>query len=263
MVDRLGYVPPSESTLPCHDICHIFDEISTHGLIRYRNLFKFERMNSFMKQTLKNRAHGVASIMKNFNTHERTTMSGSLYLKNVFKFETLCRLHPVNALPYQSLSSYVTNIHVEPPNETGEDRTVLYDIPSSNVIELRGVAFDVTLSAQDINYLLADNVDICHEEEGFSVLKCIMLAHYRKCQRSPLWRFKDDLLGYMKNLLDGTDAAGYRRVIGNYVRRKDEETQLQCDKDVATLRSLVSMENPTIVVRLVPLSVSLFVFSCH
>lgn len=261
MADRLGYVPPSEATLPCHDICHIFDEIQSHGLIRYRNLFKFERMNSFMKQTLKNRAHGVASIMKNFNTHERTTMSGSLYLSNVLKFETLCRLHPVNGLPYQSLSSYVTNLHVEPPEETGEDRTILYDVPSSNVIELRGVGFDVTLSAQDINYLLADNVDICHEEEGFSVLKAIMSAHFRKCQTSPLWRFKDDMLGYMKSLLDNVNSNGYKRVIGNNVRRRDVETRLQCDKDLATLRSLISMDNPSIVVRFVYVFICLYL-SC-
>ena len=94
MVDRMGLVPPCEATLPCHDICHIFDEVLTHGLIRFRNLFKFERMNSFMKQNLKNRAHGLASIMKNYNTHERTTMSGSIYLKNVVKLHRLCRLHP-------------------------------------------------------------------------------------------------------------------------------------------------------------------------
>ena len=53
MADRFGYVPPCEATLPCHDICHTIKEIVTHGLIRYRNLFKFERMNSFMIQNLK------------------------------------------------------------------------------------------------------------------------------------------------------------------------------------------------------------------
>ena len=184
MVDRLGFVPPSEATLPCHDICHIFDEISTHGLIRYRNLFKFERMNSFMKQTLKNRAHGIASIMKNYNTHERTTMSGTIYLDNVAKFQSLCKLQPINGLPFQSLGSYVTSIHVEPPEETGEDRTILYDIPSSNVIEFRGASMNITLTRQDINYLLEDNMDICYEA-GFSVLKCIMVGYKTHCTKYP------------------------------------------------------------------------------
>lgn len=249
MVDRLGFVPPTEATLPCHDICHIFDEIATHGLIRYRNLFKFERMNSFMKQNLKNRARGLASIMKNYTTHERTTMSGCLYLTNVAKFEQLSRLHPVNSLPYQSLSSYVASIHVEPPEETGEDRTILYDVPSCNVIELRGVPFEVTLSAQDINYLLADNIDICHEE-GFSVLKSIMLAHMQGCARMPTWIFKDNILGYIENLLSGANPTGYRRVITNCIRRvRDADIRRQCENDLATLRALVASDNPTIVVR--------------
>jgi len=249
MVDRLGYVPASEATLPCHDICHIFDEILTHGLIRYRNLFKFERMNSFMKQNLKNRAHGMASIMKNYNTHERSTMSGSLYLNNVVKFESLCSLHPVNGLPYQSLSSYVTSIHVEPPEETGEDRTILYDIPSSNVMELRGDSFEVTLSAQDINYLLADNIDICHEE-GISVLSAILSGHKRSCDRNPLWQYKDNILAYITNLLGGTNPIGYKKVIGNVLKRvRDEDTRLLCQKDLATLHALVAMPIPTMVVR--------------
>jgi hypothetical protein len=188
MVDRIGFVPPCEATLPCHDICHIFAEIKSHGLIRYRNLFKFERMNSFMKQSLKNRAHGLASIMKNYDIHERSTMSSTLYLENVDKFHSLCRLHPTNGLPFQSLSDYISSLHIEPPAETGEDRTILYDIPSSNVMELRGVPFDVTLSTQDINYLLEDNVDICHEE-GFSVLKLIMIKFLSNTTRNHNWQY--------------------------------------------------------------------------
>lgn len=249
MVDRLGYVPPTEATLPCHDICHIFSEITTHGLTRYRNLFKFERMNNFMKQNLQNRAHGLASIMKNYNAHERSTMSGILYLSNVAKFDELCRLHPVNGLPYQSLSSYVSSIHVEPPEETGEDRTVLYDIPSSNVIEFRGVPFDVTLSAQDINYLLLDNFDICHEE-GFSILKVIFNGHRNSSARNPQWQYKDNVLGYIKMLLGRTNSDAYRRIIGNYKRRlRDDEARQQCRDDLAILERLVNMQRPTLVVR--------------
>lgn len=249
MVDRLGYVPPCEATLPCHDVCHIFDEIVTHGLPRYRNLFKYERMNNFMKQNLKNRAHGIASIMKNYNIHERTTMAGTLYLKNVLKFHTLCHLQPVNGLPFQSLSSYVTSIHVEPPHETGEDRTILYDVPSSNVIELRGSPFDVELSYEDINYLLLDNIDLC-DEEGFSVLKLVMQSYRYSCNRYSEWQFKGNVLGYVRHLFD--NAAAYRRVIGNFQRRiRDEDTKRLCAADLNVFRALVYMEHPTITVRFI------------
>ena len=250
MVDRLGYVPPSEATLPCHDICHIFDEIVTHGLIRYRNLFKFERMNSFMKQTLKNRAHGVASIIKNYNTHERTTMSGTLYLNNVAKFHSLCRLQPRNALPFQSLSSYVTSIHVEPPQEEG-DKTILYDVPSSNVIEFRGTSFKVTLYAEDINYLLVDNLDLCDADMGFSVLRLILLGYQSNCLRYPQWQYKSNVLGYMSYLFHTGHAnkVAYRRVINNSLGRQSEEVRRQGQEDLTVLRNLVAMETPQINVR--------------
>ena len=251
MADRFGYVPPCEATLPCHDICHIFDETLTHGLPRYRNLFKFERMNSFMKQNLKNRAHGVASIMKNYNTHERTTMSGTLYLNNVVKFHSLCRLQPVNGLPFPSLSSYVRSIHVEPPSE-GEDRTVIYDIPSCNAIELRGSPFDVILSSQDINYLLAENIDICYQQEGFSVLKLFLIGFEDYRTKHPL-HFKDDRLGYMKYLLDGSNPNAYRKVIGNFQRRlRGVDERRRCEDDLVILKNLVvDMEEPQLRVRLV------------
>jgi hypothetical protein len=249
MVDRFSLVPPCEATLPCHDICHIFDEIDTHGLIRYRNLFKFERMNSFMKQILKNRAHGIASIMKNYNTHEKTTMSGSLYLENVVRFHNLCKLHPSNGLPFQSLSSYVTSIHVEPKEETGEDMTKLYDIPSSNVIEFRGSSFDVILLSDDINCLLEDNIDIMYEENS-SVLKLIMKGYYRYREKYPD-RFKDNMLAYTRFLLDGKNLSDYNKTIGNYVRRiRDNIARRVANEDLVTLTRLtVDMTEPKITVR--------------
>ena len=249
MVDRSGYLPPCEMTLPCHDICHLFEEVVSHGLPRYRNLFKFERMNNFMKQNMKNRAHGIASMMKNYNIHERNTMTGTLYLKNVAKFQSLCDLQPVNGLPFQSLSSYVTGVHVEPPTETGEDRTILYDVPSSNVIELRGSPFDVVLYEQDINFLLEDNIDLCNEE-GFSAMKLIMLGYRNQCVRRANWQYRGDVLGYMKYLFEPTNSAAYKRVIGNFRGRvRDPSVREQCDSDLQLLRGLVAMETPQVTVR--------------
>ena len=244
MVDRLGYLPPCEATLPCHDICHLLEEIQSHGLPRYRNLFKFERMNNFMKQNLKNRAHGIASMMKNYNIHERNTMAGTLYLKNVVKFQSLCELQPVNGLPFQSLSSYVTGVHVEPPAETGEDRTILYDVPSSNVIELRGPRFEVTLSKEDINFLLEDNLDLCNEE-GFSAIKLVMQAYRSQSVHRANWQFNGDVLGYIKYLFEPANSGIYKRVIGNHrARVRDVAVRKQCDDDLDILRRLVGLEAP-------------------
>ena len=246
-MDRLGYVPASEATLPLHDICHIFDDISTHGLIRYRNLFKFERMNNFMKHLLKNKARGLASIMKNYNTHERTTMSGSIYLDNVVRFHSLCRFQPINGLPFHSLSSYISSINIE--HESGEKKATLYDIPSSNVIEFRGSTVEVMLTFTDINYLLAENVDILYGD-GASVLKFIMAGFYEYCSNHPD-RFKDNMLGYIKYLLDGSNPADYKRVLGNPIRRlRSSDARKKAKDDLSILTSLaVRMDPPQLAVR--------------
>jgi hypothetical protein len=150
-----------------------------------------------------------------------------------------------NGLPFQSLSSYVTSIHVEPPEETGEDRTVLYDVPSSNVIELRGSPFSVTLSYTDINFLLEDNLDLCHEE-GVSVLKWILLGYKKYCDRHPL-RFKNDILGYMGYLFHVSNRDTYKRTLGTHIQRiRDPKQRKQGNDDVLMLRNLVAMEVPSI-----------------
>lgn len=252
MIDRVGFVPPSEATLPVHDIWHIFEETKTHGLIRYRNLFKYERMNSFSKQNLKNRAHGVASIMKNYNIHERTTMSGSIYLDNVVKFESMCQMQPVNGLPFQSLGTILQSIHCEPPedDEAEGDRTTLYDIPTSNVIEFRGDVTEIILDRDDLNYLLEDNVDICLDE-GYSALQVMMRAYIRFIRSNP-GRYNNDMLGHMKYVLDQNPAAYTRIVTRGRRKSRDAESRQQFDDDLALLSTLaVDMETPTMTIRLV------------
>jgi hypothetical protein len=248
MVDRIGFVPPSEATLPLHDIVHIFSETATHGLIRYRNLFKYERMNSFSKQNLKNRAHGVASIMKNYNVHERTTMSGCVYLDNVVKFASMCQLQPVNGLPFQSLGSILRSIHAEPPEETQDDRTTLYDIPSSNVIELRGDAFELTLGRHEINHLLEDNLDVCNEE-GHSALQVILRAYKGHMVKYPTSEYDDDILGYIRRLLNNPHR--YDKIIIRRQRRiRDEAERKLFQDDVSVLRQLaVDTDTPVVTVR--------------
>ena len=160
----------------------------------------------------------------------------------------LFTIHIGNGLPFQSLSAYVTNIHVEPPEETGEDRTVLYDIPSSNVIEFRGSHFPITLSYQDINYLLEDNLDLCNEE-GNSALKWILLGYKRNCTQ-PNSQFKGDILGYMTFLFKDTNREMYKRVVGKYVPRiRDAVLRQHCKDDLIILKTLAAMETPTIDVR--------------
>ena len=53
-----GLVPPSESTMTIHELIHIHQQIFDQGAPRFSTLFKFERMNLFLKVLLKNNAAG-------------------------------------------------------------------------------------------------------------------------------------------------------------------------------------------------------------
>lgn len=56
----------------------------------------------------------------------------------------------------------------------------------------------------------------------------------------------------MKYLLDGSHPEQYKRVIGTPLKNvRDRETRQQGVKDIAVLRELINMENPTICVRFV------------
>jgi hypothetical protein len=159
------------------------------------------------------------------------------------------RLYTIGTCPKLLVNAIISSIPYTKTNanrkETGEDRTVLYDVPSSNVIELRGSPFSVTLSYTDINFLLEDNLDLCHEE-GVSVLKWILLGYKKYCDRHPL-RFKNDILGYMGYLFHVSNRDTYKRTLGTHIQRiRDPKQRKQGNDDVLMLRNLVAMEVPSI-----------------
>ena len=49
VVLRSGLMPPSESTMTLHELMHTCDQILDQGLTRVSTLFKFERVNHFLK----------------------------------------------------------------------------------------------------------------------------------------------------------------------------------------------------------------------
>jgi hypothetical protein len=229
LADRLGLLPSSESTLTSHDILHIFDEITIVGLPRYRNLFKFERMNSVLKQLLKNKAHAAASIQKNYNTIERSTMSATLYLANMGVFHNMSTYQPSNDLPVQGLSSYLKQMHVVPADvDAGEENATLYDIPSANVIELRGEHEIVTIPASYINLLLADNSDLYNSPDP-SVLKLLMRGYKTYMDDHPI-QFKDNMLGYFRFVFHIENIDVYALVLGRHLQRMEQDLRDICEE---------------------------------
>ena len=58
LVARQGLVPPAESTITMHELVHVCDQVWDQGAPRVSTLYKFERINLFLKILLKNHAAG-------------------------------------------------------------------------------------------------------------------------------------------------------------------------------------------------------------
>ena len=66
LIEHSSLFPPTECTYTLHEIVHIIKQIKDIGPPRYSTLFKFERVNLFIKRMIKNRNHSLASITKNY-----------------------------------------------------------------------------------------------------------------------------------------------------------------------------------------------------
>jgi hypothetical protein len=59
IVTRSGLMPPSECTMTLHELMHTCDQVLEQGVSRVSTLFKFERVNHFLKTLLQNNAAGT------------------------------------------------------------------------------------------------------------------------------------------------------------------------------------------------------------
>ena len=59
IVTRSGLMPPSECTMTLHELMHTCDQVLEQGVSRVSTLFKFERVNHFLKTLLQNNASGI------------------------------------------------------------------------------------------------------------------------------------------------------------------------------------------------------------
>lgn len=135
-------------------------------------------------------------------------MCASLYLHNMAIFYLRSTDQPSDTLPGKSFTDYFKCLHVEPADEDeGEENPILYDIPSANVIELRGEHQVVMLGKKYINYLLADNSDLYN---------------------SPT-QFRNNMLGYITFVFDAANNGLYERVLGRHLPGMTQDVRDVCE----------------------------------
>ena len=66
LVQHSALFPPCEQTYALHELVHVCDQIPRIGPPRFSNCYLFERLNLTMKRFIRNKCHGMASIMKSY-----------------------------------------------------------------------------------------------------------------------------------------------------------------------------------------------------
>ena len=66
LIEHCSLFPPCEATYTLHELVHIVKQIYEIGPPRYSTLFKFERVNLFLKRMIKNKNVSLPSMVKNY-----------------------------------------------------------------------------------------------------------------------------------------------------------------------------------------------------
>ena len=157
---RTGLVPPSECTITTHELLHLVDQSTMIGCPRFSNLFKFEKVNKFLKEMLKNCAKGFASIMKNYMLKEAIFLETAIDVAHIQSINNLQKFLPRDVKGMKNLSSYVNRIHVDNSDlPDGNVLTEMFDIENCNVMHLRGEKHSDKFSTSLFSYLLCNALE--------------------------------------------------------------------------------------------------------
>ena len=199
LITRSGLVPPVECTLALHDVLHVAQQIREVGMPRYSTLFKFERMNLFLKRLCRNKAAGLASIVKNYAEGEQLVMGMGLDFKNIKRMYSMNKYTPPGAsTPLKDISHCLKAIHVDYDGNV----PTIYDIPNCNMMELRGQATAEHMTTANFNILLMDVVDNIDQN---STLFWLHGRYLRYCVGHPR-RFHRNFMGYLTFVFHSTPA---------------------------------------------------------
>ena len=157
---RTGLVPPSECTITTHELLHLVDQSTIIGVPRFSNLYKFEKVNKFLKEMLKNVAKGFASIMKNYMLKEAIFLETALDVAHVEYINNLQKFLPRDVKSMKNLNSYVNRIHVDISDlPDGLKLTEMYDIENCNVMHLRGETRSDKFNTVLFSYLICNAME--------------------------------------------------------------------------------------------------------
>ena len=240
LAQRNGLVPPSECTITLHELFHVVDQSYNIGCPRYSNLYKFEKVNKFLKGMLKNVAKGFASIMKNYMQKESIFFETAINSTEIASIDSLQKFLPKDIKSMKNLTSFVRNIYIDvDENNVAE----LLDIDSCNVLHFFGEKklekFNVTL----FSYLLHSAL----EYPGVTAPDDSLLQRlFQEWKQGPGSKKPEAFFNWLKknfnkyqNLTNNSIYMRYHRLI---VNMKDDTLQEIFEKDYTFLTDCFSQD---------------------
>lgn len=134
----------------------------------------------------------MASIIKNYSEHEQTTFFMATSLDNMDCLRSICKYQPKGAAIMKDVGEHLHGIHLD----YDDDVPTMYDVLSSNVIELRGNPKVQTISKKQLSDLLGDVSDEAYHEKPDSLLGKLRKAFIHYSRQHPL-KFKDNFYGFL------------------------------------------------------------------
>jgi hypothetical protein len=140
----------------------------------------------------------MASIMKNFQEYEQHIFQFSLSFENMENIANVGKYLPPELSIVDGLVEYMHNIHLDydlSPDEEEEIPT-LYDIPSCNLIELRGTQHERKMTNREMHYLLMERKHDVQSDSQDSFLNWLYDLYDDHMDEHPRSLYKYDIFDF-------------------------------------------------------------------
>ena len=163
---------------------------------------------------------GIASIMKNYCTHESSKINMILHLENLTKLKDIGLYQPCDKSTIFETTQFLQSIHVDYEN----DKPCLYDVPSCPIIELRGNSKQLHLKKDDVNMLLDYVISDCTEN---TLLHSLSVSYQNYVRKFPL-RYKKKILEFIAfKIKEKTEINKWRSELKCIIQLKEFDSDLK------------------------------------
>ena len=173
-----------------------------------------------------------ASIIKNYAEHEMITASLAYSIQNMEMVRNIAKFLPHESDVSQDTSGYLHALHVDYEDD---GTPTLYDIPSCNLMELRGDFTDYKLSNAKFNQLLTRAVE---DVDKHSMLALLRKDYDSFCKQHPR-RFLRNFVGFLNDLFSDEEKLERIQAIIDSVGPDTDDDEDEANYDYEALKLIL------------------------